>query len=228
MVLWRISTCSSLIAFWARPACTRCGTDAGFWASGPVDVVAAIGDRGADNRTGLGGRDEADQDGGHLACPYRGSFAARGRNKRANRVIRDADGAGIATRRAGPGATVGATRADLSAKPAGTGGCLSALFSGPQCSAGLHGNLRAGIPAERHGDRAPDELLLASRLAPRRPGLPQRLAVAQQPDRAAGIHRRMLFISRSRRRHSLRSRAAARLDSINGAAGVTQDDPNGE
>ena len=39
------------------------------------------------------------------------------------------------------------------------------LLSGPQCGARLHRDLRAGIPAERHGDHAPDELLLASRLA---------------------------------------------------------------
>jgi hypothetical protein len=135
-----------------------------FWA--PVRLTLARQSETVGWTTGLGGRDEADQDGGHWACFYRGSFAARDWGKRANRDIRDADGAGIATRgrRAGPGSTDGSTRADLPAQPAGTRWCLSALFSGPQRGAGLHGNLCAGIPAERHGDRAPDELLLAPRL----------------------------------------------------------------
>ena len=41
---------------------------------------------------------------------------------------------------------------------------LSALQSRPQCGARLHRDLCAGIPAERHGDHAAHELLLAARL----------------------------------------------------------------
>src|SRR6202453_493224 len=51
--------------------------------------------------TGLGGRDDADQDGGSLAGLYRGIFAARSRSESANRAIRGTDGAGVATRRHG-------------------------------------------------------------------------------------------------------------------------------
>ena len=127
--------------------------------------------------TGLGGRDEADQDGGNLAGFYRGGFAARGRSSCANRTVRGADSAGVATgcRQSGSGSTVAAARAGL-----------SALFSGPQCGAGMHGDLRAGIPAERYGDCASHELLLAPRLERFRF---DRIGteVKWEPDRAPGI-----------------------------------------
>ena len=70
-------------------------------------------------------------------------------------------------------------RADL---PAGAVGarCLSALQSGTECGAQLHRDLCAGIPAERHGDHAAHELLLAARLAPRA-GADQTRAIASSP-----------------------------------------------
>jgi hypothetical protein len=46
-------------------------------------------------------------------------------------------------------------------------GRLSALLSRPQCRARLQRDLRAGIPAERHRDRAAHELLLAPGLSRR-------------------------------------------------------------
>ena len=178
-----------------------------FWTR--VQLTLARQSETVGSTTGLGGRDEADQDGGNLAGFYRGSFAARGRSKRANRTVRSAHSAGVATgrhgrRQSGPGSTVAATRAGLSAQSAGTGWCLSALFPGPQCGAGMHGNLRAGIPAERHGDCASHELLLARRLGP----FPFRLnrnggeAGTGSP---AFICATQVFISCSCRRHRLRS-----------------------
>jgi hypothetical protein len=177
-----------------------------FWTR--VQLTLARQSETVGSTTGLGGRDEADQDGGNLAGFYRGSFAARGRSKRANRTVRSAHSAGVATgrhgrRQSGPGPTVAATRAGLSAQSAGTGWCLSALFPGPQCGAGMHGNLRAGIPAERHGDCASHELLLARRLGP----FPFRLnrnggeAGTGSP---ASICATQVLISCSCRRHCLR------------------------
>ena len=178
-----------------------------FWTR--VQLTLAGQSETVGSTTGLGGRDEADQDGGNLAGFYRGSFAARGRSKRANRTVRSAHSAGVATgrhgrRQSGSDSTVAATRAGLSAQSAGTGWCLSALFPGPQCGAGMRGNLRAGIPAERHGDCASHELLLARRLGP----FPFRLnrnggeAGTGSP---AFICATQVFISCSCRRHSLRS-----------------------
>ena len=44
-------------------------------------------------------------------------------------------------------------------------GCLSALLSRPQCRARLQRDLRGGISAKRHRDRAAHELLLAPGLS---------------------------------------------------------------
>jgi hypothetical protein len=170
MALWLNSTWSSLIASGTKPA-PHSMRGAGFGAL--VQLTLARQSETVGSTTGLGGRDEADQDGGNWAGFCRGGFAAHGSSRCANRTVRSADSAGVTTRRgpwASPGSTVAPTRADLSAQqPAGTGWCLSALLPGPKCGARMHGNLCAGISAERHGDRAPHELLLARRLAARHP-----------------------------------------------------------
>jgi len=119
--------------------------------------------------TGLGGRHDADQDSGIIAGFGRRFFVARGRNPGANRAAGDADGAGVAAFgyqgiRAAPYQTAADAPARLSALRTGTRRRLSPVLSRPQCGAGLQRNLRAGIPAERHGDRASHELLLAPRL----------------------------------------------------------------
>ena len=119
--------------------------------------------------TGLGGRHDADQDSGNIAGFGRRFFVARGRNPGANRAAGDADGAGVAALgdrgiRAAPYQAAADAPARLSALRTGTRRRLSPVLSRPQCGAGLQRNLRAGIPAERHGDRASHELLLAPRL----------------------------------------------------------------
>ena len=60
-------------------------------------------------------------------------------------------------------AAAAAARADLSAGGVGARR-LSALQPRPQRRARLHRDLRAGVPAERHGDHPAHELLLAARL----------------------------------------------------------------
>jgi hypothetical protein len=66
---------------------------------------------------------------------------------------------------ASPEPRVAAARADLSA--AGMGARrLPALQPRPQRRARLHRALRAGVPAERHGDHPAHELPLAARLEP--------------------------------------------------------------
>jgi len=119
--------------------------------------------------TGLGGRHDADQDSGNIAGFGRRFFVARSRNPGANRAAGDADGAGVAALgdrgiRAAPYQAAADAPARLSALRTGTRRRLSPVLSRPQCGAGLQRNLRAGIPAERHGDRASHELLLAPRL----------------------------------------------------------------
>ena len=119
--------------------------------------------------TGLGGRHNADQDSGNIAGFGRGFFVARSRNPGANRAAGDADGAGVAALgdrgiRAAPYQAAADAPARLSALRTGTRRRLSPVLSRPQCGAGLQRNLRAGIPAERHGDRTAHELLLAPRL----------------------------------------------------------------
>src|SRR5665213_2743708 len=103
---------------------TRCGLDICF--GPPLQLTLARQSETVGPTKGVGGRDEADQDGGDLAGPYRGGFAARGRNKSANRAVRGADSAGVAARRhrgrrPGADSTAGTTRAGLSAQSTGTG-----------------------------------------------------------------------------------------------------------
>src|SRR5664279_5675213 len=119
--------------------------------------------------TGWGGRHDAYQDSGNIAGFGTGFFVARSRNPGANRPAGDADGAGVAALGdrcigAAPYQAAADAPARVSALRTGTRRRLSPVLSRPQCGAGLHRNLRAGIPAERHADRAPHELLLASRL----------------------------------------------------------------
>jgi hypothetical protein len=125
--------------------------------------------------TGLGGRQDAYQDSGNSGfgrfCFVACCFIARGGRTGANRSAGYADGAGIADSRgralhATSGPASGQARSHLSAVSGGTRWRLSQVFPRPKCGAGVQRNLRAGVPAERHGDRPPHELLLAPRLKP--------------------------------------------------------------
>src|ERR1700716_361750 len=122
-------------------------------------------------RTGLDGCHDADRDSGNIGrfC-RRLLIAARSRSPGANRAKGYADGAGIAADsyrgvRAAPYQQADDTPARLSELRTGAQRRLSPILSRAQRGAGLHRNLRGGIPAERHGDRASDELLLAWRLS---------------------------------------------------------------
>ena len=84
--------------------------------------------------------------------------------------------------RAAPAAV--AARADLSA--AGMGARrLPALQPRPQRRARLHRALRAGVPAERHGDHPAHELLLAARLESYRFSLPKAQRLRTTPIKPA-------------------------------------------
>ena len=108
------------------------------------------------------GRDEADRHGGICG----GSRAlSRGRqNCRRAIVIRNHAGAGRAAGYA-PSAP-GLPSADPASRHAllSGAGCLSSLFPGPGRGARLQRPIRAGISAERHRDRAANELPLDPRL----------------------------------------------------------------
>jgi hypothetical protein len=118
---------------------------------------------------GLGGRQDADQDSGNTGGFCRRFFAARGRRGGADCAAGDADRAGIAARRraihAAPGSTAPGTASDLSPFPGGARRRLPPVFPRPERRAGVQRDLCAGIPAKRHRDRAPHELLLAPGLA---------------------------------------------------------------
>src|SRR5258705_5808083 len=135
-----------------------------------VDVGAAIGDVAVRDRF-LGGRDDADCDSGDLGRLCRIVLAAGDDRTGANRPVGNADGASLAADgvrgvRAAPGQTADNTLAGLPELRAGPlRRRLSPLFPRPQRDARLHRDLRAGVPAERHGDRASHELLLAPRLS---------------------------------------------------------------
>ena len=114
--------------------------------------------------TGLGGRDDTDCDGGMTGCFGR-ALAARSGRAGANRVSGDQDRAGGADRYVGAAPPRDQARAGLSARAMATGR-LPPLQPRAQGGAGLHRDLCAGIPAERHRDHAPHALLLAARLKP--------------------------------------------------------------
>lgn len=120
--------------------------------------------------TGLGGRRDADQGSGNIGS-FRGCFfAARRRSRCADRAAGDADRAGVAgsRRRAvrpAPGSTAAEAASYLSALSGGTRRRLSTVFPRLERRAGVQCGLCAGIPAQRHRDRAPHELPLAPRLS---------------------------------------------------------------
>src|SRR6478736_3499685 len=129
-----------------------------------VDLGAPIGDRAGDIRRGWTS-DEADRDGCNLGCFCRAP-AARYDGAGADGIAGAADrgGAGASRHgcvRAAPAAV--AACADLSAGGMGARR-LPALQPRPQRRARLHRALRAGVPAERHGDYPAHELLLAAGL----------------------------------------------------------------
>src|SRR5487761_2395105 len=119
--------------------------------------------------TGLGGRRDADQGSGNIGS-FRGCFfAARRRSRCADRAAGDADRAGVAAsrRRAvrpASGSTAAEAASHLSALSGGTRRRLSTVFPRLELRARVQRGLCAGIPAQRHRDRAPHELPLAPRL----------------------------------------------------------------
>jgi hypothetical protein len=114
-------------------------------------------------KTSPGGRDEADRHGGNLGgSRRRGRVAVRVCHRAI--VIRNQVGAGRAAgyARSAPGVSAADPASGHALLPGARR--LSSLLSGTGRSARVQRPLRAGIPAERHGDRAAHELPLDSRL----------------------------------------------------------------
>ena len=115
--------------------------------------------------TGLDGRQHADRDSGLIGGFCRCICTACSRREGADCAA--ADCTGIAHRRvldAAPGSKAAAADSHLSPLPGRALRRLPAVLPRPRCRAGVQRDLCAGIPAERHGDRAPHELHLAARL----------------------------------------------------------------
>jgi len=129
--------------------------------SSPVDLGTAIGDRRT--HSGLSRRDDADQDSGTFDGVDRGTCSGGTACSRTNRDPGDEDGADVAASRQGS-AGAAAVAAHLHLSACGTRRGLSALQSRPERGARLLSGVCAGVPAERHRDHAPYELLLAPRL----------------------------------------------------------------
>jgi hypothetical protein len=117
--------------------------------------------------TGLDRRQDADRDSGLIGSFCGCICTACSRREGADYAAGDADCTGIAHRRvldAAPGSTAAAADSHLSPLPSGARRSLPAVLPRPRRCAGVQRDLCAGIPAERHRDRAPHELHLAARL----------------------------------------------------------------
>ena len=123
--------------------------------------------------------DGADRNGGDLGRVCRRLGVVPGRGAGADRAVRRACGAGdaISSRAAAPRSAAHADQG-LSDLRTGPDGVYPRYNPGPTRCANATPPM-SGIPAERHGDRAPDELLLAAGLAP-----------AQRADQACADHQR--------------------------------------
>jgi hypothetical protein len=112
--------------------------------------------------TGLGGRNEADCNGGAIGRIGR-TFADRNGRAGADRVTGVPDRASGADRCFGAAPPCAPPCADLSARLLGARR-LSPLQPGPERGARVQRHLRAGIPAKRHRNHAAHALLLAAGL----------------------------------------------------------------
>ena len=157
------------------------------------ETVAAI--------TGLGGRHDADRDGGDIGSLLAGASlaaaAVRARRRRPRRPE-------LGSRRPSPPDEPPRRRQRrrplrrLRIYPryeAEPDGVYPRYYPGPQCGAGLHRDLCAGIPAERHGDRAAHELLLASRLELRALSAARTAPISPAPTTSADVPQTMMAIA---------------------------------
>jgi hypothetical protein len=132
--------------------------------SGVVDVVAAIGDRRVDKR----GQPDAYPVSGNIGSLHGDSVSPCAVSSSADEPSDHANRSGDAARCRSLVHIAGSAAAEAGSHlfPAALAArCHSALFPGPERGAGLQCDLCAGIPAERHSDRAAHDLRLASRLA---------------------------------------------------------------